>query len=92
MLILMGKYFAFCIRNGIASKLRNDVEGESGRSGEEEEVAEEEEARLVTARVDLASPSVFRDAIQQPCWICCTFKFTSKTKRNQSSHSWAVGP
>ena len=54
-----------CIRNGTALKLRNDVaEGKSGRGGEEE--VEEEEARLVTARVDLASPSVFRDAIQQP--------------------------
>ena len=51
-----------CIRNGTALKLRNDevVEGKND-AGEEGE----EEARLVTARVDLASPSVFRDEIQQ---------------------------
>ena len=47
-------------------KLRGDVVdakgcGGGGGGGEEQEV--EEEARLVTARVDLTCPSVFRDYI-----------------------------
>ena len=53
-----------CIRNGSALKLRGDVveaKGCGGGGGEEQEV--EEEARLVTARVDLTCPSVFRDYI-----------------------------
>ena len=53
-----------CIRNGTALKLRGDVvdaKGCGGGGGEEQEV--EEEARLVTARVDLTCPSVFRDYI-----------------------------
>ena len=53
-----------CIRNGSALKLREDVvdaKGCGGGGGEEQEV--EEEARLVTARVDLTCPSVFRDDI-----------------------------
>ena len=53
-----------CIRNGTALKLRGDVvdaKGCGGGGGEEQEV--EEEARLVTARVDLTCPSVFRDCI-----------------------------
>ena len=55
-----------CIRNGSALKLREDVVdakgcGGGGGGGEEQEV--EEEARLVTARVDLTCPSVFRDDI-----------------------------
>ena len=52
----------FCIRNGTALKLREDVADAKGcGGGEEQEV--EEEARLVTARVDLTCPSVFRDNI-----------------------------
>ena len=51
-----------CIRNGTALKLRGDVVDAKGcGGGEEQEV--EEEARLVTARVDLTCPSVFRDYI-----------------------------
>ena len=53
-----------CIRNGTALKLREDAvdaKGCGGGGGQEQEV--EEEARLVTARVDLTCPSVFRDDI-----------------------------
>lgn len=59
-----------CIRNGTALKLRGDLVdakgcgGGGGGGGGEETVQEvEEEARLVTARVDLTCPSVFRDYI-----------------------------
>ena len=45
------------VRNGAVLQMRSDVERNGGR-------AEEEEARLVTARVDLASPSVFRETIR----------------------------
>ena len=57
-----------CIRNGTALKLRGDVVdakgcGGGGGGGEETVQEVEEEARLVTARVDLTCPSVFRDHI-----------------------------
>ena len=55
-----------CIRNGTALKLRGDVvdaKGCGGGGGEDTVQEVEEEARLVTARVDLTCPSVFRDHI-----------------------------